>query len=303
MTIAEDHPLRADVLSRAFLHELDGAGMTYSAGGGDLDLGTGVRLEVDGAARRVCRAAGRAGFVSAGSAPGSFVAYDLAADTWVRVRFRHETLARVPLIDTRLPRRGLGVALLAPDGAGKSSTAESLTQSLPLDARIVYLGLFRRANPSRGGPVYFGMARRLIKLWQGWLTALAHQRLGRLVLFDRYPYDALLPGGRGLAERVWRWVLGHALPPPDLTIVLDAPGTVLHARSGEHDSVMLERQRQGYLALARQLPRTVVVDASGDRAATQRAVTRAIWESYRARHAMEQVVRPDPPAQFKSRPA
>ncbi len=301
MTIAEDHPLRADAQSRAFLHELEGAGMTYSAVAGDLDLGTGVRLRIHGKVRRVRRAVGRAGFIPSGSARGCFVAYDLGADVWVRVRFTDETLARV--IDAGPRRRGLGVALLAPDGAGKSSTAARLTQSLPLDARIVYLGLFRRADPFPGRSADVGIARRVVRLWRAWLSARAHQRLGRLVLFDRYPYDALLPGGGRLAERVWRWVLGHALPPPDLTIVLDAPGTVLHARSGEHDPVMLERQRQGYLALARQLPRTVVVDASGDREATERAVTRAIWEFYRARHAMDQVVRADAPAQFEPRPA
>lgn len=302
MTIADDHLLLGPAPSRALLHELERARMTHSPVAGDHDVGAGVRLRVDGTARRVSDAVLRAGFLPIAGHPWSFVAYDFARDIWLRVRFTSETPARLSFINARLGRCGLGVALLAPDGAGKSSMTVQLAQSLPLDVRVVYLGLFPRSVQQRRGLPGVGTARRLIQVWRTWLEALTHQRRGGLVLFDRYPYDALLPGAEGPAERVWRWVLGHALPPPDLTIVLDAPGTVLHARSGEHDAATLERQRQGYLALARRLPRTVVVDASGDRETARRAVTGAIWDCYRSHHAISHLVREDPPAESEPRP-
>lgn len=295
VTNAEDHPLLAQALLRAVLRELERAGLTYSLVAGDRDVGTGVRLRVDGTARRVRGAVLHAGFVPVASRPWSFVAYDSAGDFWLRVGFAVGRPTRVPFIDAPVGRRGLGIALLAPDGAGKSSVAARLAESLPVDVRVAYLGLFPQADAPRRRLPGVGMVRRLLRLWRAWLAARVHQRRGRLVLFDRYPYDALLPGGEGAVERAWRWVLAHALPRPDLTIVLDAPGTVLHGRSGEHDAPTLERQRQGYLALARRLPAAIVVDAAGDGEATRRAVSSAIWDCYRTRYAIEDLPREGPP--------
>ncbi|MDP8899832.1 MAG: hypothetical protein M3N33_01530 [Actinomycetota bacterium] len=295
MTINDDHALLAHPLPRSLLEELEGAGMTHSPIAGDRHVGAGVRLRVDSTARRVRGAVVRAGFLPVASAPWSFLAYDFGDDAWFGVRLKVGTPDRVPFIDAHPWRRGLGVALLAPDGAGKSSVTARLAQSLPLDVRVVYLGLFPRADARRRRLPGVGTTQRLLRLWRAWLRARAHQRRGRLVLFDRYPFDALLPGSGGWAERGWRWVLGHALPAPDLTIVLNAPGTVLHARSGEHDAATLELQRQAYLALARRLPETVVIDAAGDFEATTRAVTSAIWDSYRARYAIECRAREEAP--------
>ena len=58
-----------------------------------------------------------------------------------------------------------------------------------------------------------------------------HAARGRVVVFDRYTYDALLPitGSWRLLKRPYFWVLAHLAPRPDLVLVLDLPGEVAFA--------------------------------------------------------------------------
>jgi hypothetical protein len=178
-----------------------------------------------------------------------------------------------------LPRPGLTVAVLAPDGAGKSTAIEQLTTAFPVPVRSLYLGLYprdRRRTRIRGA----GALGRLLRQWWGYFHGVRHRRAGRIVLFDRHGFDARLPSTRRDARRRVRdWVLGHACPAPDVTVVLDAPGTVLHRRKGELDPAELERRRQGYRALAARYA-WHVVDASRDQEAVHRDLTDLIWHHY-----------------------
>jgi thymidylate kinase len=118
-----------------------------------------------------------------------------------------------------------------------------------------------------------------------WLRSRADLSRRRFVLFDRYPYEALLPpdGPLGLPSRLRRAALGRLLPPPHLVVFLDAPGAVLHARKREHSPERLERDRQGYLSLARGRRGWTVVDATQAADDVRRDVTGAIWQVYRRR--------------------
>jgi thymidylate kinase len=185
----------------------------------------------------------------------------------------------------RLSRRaGVSVALLGPDGAGKSTLAEALKGSFYLPVRSVYMGLYQNPAPRKARrlrPVPRS-AKRVATQWSRWLEGAYHRRRGRLVVFDRYTYEAEVPNRfrHGRRGRARRWVLAHSCPPPDLAVLLDAPGDVLYSRKGEHDLVLLERQREAYRALLRRLPRSVVVDASDDPARVRAEVTAAIWREY-----------------------
>jgi thymidylate kinase len=174
-------------------------------------------------------------------------------------------------------RRGLGVALLGPDGAGKSTLAAELERSSYFPVRSVYMGLYQQPLRSR-----VGLPGRLGTQWARWLEGAYHRRRGRLVLFDRYSYEALVPNRfrHSRRGRARRWLLGHSCPPPDLVVLLDAPGELLYARKGEHDVALLETQRAAYRALVARLPRAVVVDASRDVEAVRPEVTAAIWGEY-----------------------
>lgn len=181
-------------------------------------------------------------------------------------------------------RRGLGAALLAPDGAGKSALASNLQESFPFPVRTIYMGLYQQ--PPAGlhafpGP---GLILRLLRQWMSWLDGKRHQYRGRLVLFDRYCYDARLPTSAGSRRsRFRRWLLGHSLPRPDLVVLLDAPGEVLYGRKGERSPALLEAERVAYRRLVAELPNASVVDATRSAEVVRRAVTSVIWRGYAQR--------------------
>lgn len=180
-------------------------------------------------------------------------------------------------------RRGLGVALLGPDGAGKSTLAAGLEGSFYFPVRSVYMGLYQRPSVKGGRRAPgVGLAGRLVTQWGRWLEAAYHRRRGRLVLFDRYSYEALVPNRyrHSRRARARRWLLGHSCPPPDLVVLLDAPGELLYARKGEQAVALLEKQRTAYRALVSRLPRAVVVDASRPAEAVRPEVTALIWREY-----------------------
>ncbi len=180
-------------------------------------------------------------------------------------------------------RQGVKVALLAPDGAGKTTLRNGIERTFYFPVRSINMGLYQVPRPrgSRHVPG-IGLAVQLSAQWAGWLQGAYHQRRGRLVLFDRYAYDALLPTRfrYGRLGKVRRWLLAHACPAPELVVFLDAPGEVLHARKGEKSVALLESQRQAYRDLLRRLPRAAVVDASREAEQVRPEVTDIIWREY-----------------------
>jgi thymidylate kinase len=181
------------------------------------------------------------------------------------------------------------VAFLAPDGAGKTTLTASIQSALFFPVYSVYMGLHQKgtvtAKPSRIPGL--GFVRRLLTQWQRYLLARYHQGRGRLVIFDRYTYDSLLPSHRQLnwGQRSRRWIMAHACPAPDLVILLDAPGEVLYQRKGEHSPAVLEQQRQAYHKLRALVPQMVILDATQDPEEVQRDAIALIWEAYLTRNA------------------
>lgn len=180
-------------------------------------------------------------------------------------------------------RRGLGVAVLAPDGAGKSTLVSGLSDEFYFPVRTLYMGPYRRAERSIAPG--FSLASRVVGLWGRWLQGAFHRLRGRLVLFDRYPYDSLLPARRKLPRRgrIRRWMLARLYPPPDLTIVLDAPGEVIHARKGEQSPEVLEAEREAYRALLPRLKDAVLIDAVPSADDVRRKATAVVWAAYARR--------------------
>lgn len=177
---------------------------------------------------------------------------------------------------------GLQVAVLGPDGSGKSSVINELNRSLA--------GAFRRTKgyhlrphfcrpTTEGAPVtnphaskertLFGSLAKLL-LWEfdyvtsyaGCLFPMIVQ--STLVVFDRYAHDLLVDprryrygGPRWLAKAFLRLV-----PPPDLIVILDAPAEIVRGRKEEVEVAESLRQRQEYLSLGRQLRNSHIVDSS-----------------------------------------
>lgn len=197
-----------------------------------------------------------------------------AADAIPR-RIGHEVLRRLRKPHTALRRRGIDVAVLGPDGAGKSTVAAALTGSVPMPTRTIYLGLY---GSGLGGSKRLGLARRMARLWGGWLRGLWHRLRGRIVVYDRHALDVRIADRpRSAKGRIRRWILVHAIPNPALILVLDVPAEVLFARKGEHDVATLDRQRRAYLAVAASVHGAEVVDAARDAESVRRDVIARTW--------------------------
>ena len=173
------------------------------------------------------------------------------------------------------------IALVGPDGVGKSTLAATLRgpRNRPLES--IYLGLYGRGagtiGRSRTGLRGTGLARRMLALAMARVRVAGHRASGRWIVFDRHPVDGLVaaaPAGRLAGWR--RRLLASVAPRPDLIVVLDAPADVLLARKREHDRERLEAMRAGYRRLLRADTRARLVAADRPLDEVRRAVQLAI---------------------------
>ena len=195
-------------------------------------------------------------------------------------RGRHRLARRLPL--TGAP--GISVALLAPDLAAKSALANDLGRSFYLPVTYVRMGAPPRRGRRTRRLARAGFFRTISTQWKRYLVGRVRRSRGRLVVFDRYSYDARLPAPRKLKPlaKLRRFLLGRACPAPDLVVVLDAP-TVLWPRKGRlgaRAEVPREVLRMQYLDLAQRLPDAIVIEAAAGSDRLRRDVTAAIWRAY-----------------------
>lgn len=182
-------------------------------------------------------------------------------------------------------RPGVALAVLGPDGAGKTTLVEGLRDEIPLAVSVRYLGVFR-ANPEE--PLWqrvpgVGLGVKLATLRWRSTKAELDQRRGRVVLYDRHVVDALLrPGKPTFRARVSYSLLLHSCPAPDVFVVLDAPGQLMFDRKGEHTPEILEERRQRYLELQDRYDNVVVVDATQDAVSVRREVEGLVWRTWSA---------------------
>jgi thymidylate kinase len=181
-------------------------------------------------------------------------------------------------------QRGLSIALLGANGVGKSTLASSLQRTFWLPVRTVYMGLWRDEARSPLGRAV-AVAGRPFRAWWRYLQAQYQQARGRVVIFDRYTYDALLPPRPPYAwlKAPYLWLIAHACPAPDMVLVLDAPSAVIYGRKAEQSLEDTHHERHQFLALAQRLPQLQIVDAHRAQDAVRVDVTERIWQQYVAR--------------------
>jgi thymidylate kinase len=201
-----------------------------------------------------------------------------AGEPFLRIVERAEVLRR---------RRGIRVAFLGVDGAGKSTLIRAVRERFVFPARSIYMGLWN-ADPLFERIPAGGLIRasvRPLTLWWRYARSVWHRNAGRLVLFDRYTYDALLPPKPPFLrlKRAYFAVIARSLPAPDLVLLLDAPPAIVTARKPGPESSEVEGQRQALHALRRRLRNVTVLDTSREQSAATREALALIWRSYRDR--------------------
>ncbi|HKU72160.1 MAG TPA: hypothetical protein VJQ51_15100 [Burkholderiales bacterium] len=215
-----------------------------------------------------------------------------AALPWLRRAVRRATPLQFMWFFRELRRRalrvahptGFTVAVLGPDGSGKSAVVSRMLSDLgPVFRHVHYLHLRPRVEkrltkPGKEGTPQARPARgavaSLVRLVWYYLDYVAGYALQvwplrghtGLVAFDRYFHDLLIDpvryrygGPRGVA----RWV-ARLVPEPDLWILLDAPVEVLRARRRDVDVAEAESLRHGYERFFSRLPNAAVIDAGQD---------------------------------------
>ncbi len=176
---------------------------------------------------------------------------------------------------------GLIVAVLGPDGAGKSTLIEGLKRELSGTFRRIQSYRFRPDifHRNLAGPEPHPHAKSRRSRWLSILKVLyligdyglgylirVRPKLIRsdLVIFDRY-YDDILVDPARYRYGGPRWLIKfarHIIPRPDITLILDASEDQLLARKMELPREELQRQRFAYRQLAAEAPNTVMLDAS-----------------------------------------
>jgi thymidylate kinase len=205
--------------------------------------------------------------------------------TWTRGVGQHALRRLSPLATVAGRGRGRSVALLGLDGAGKSTLAAGLVRTCYIPTRALYVPTTSRSVLRSVVAVPgLGLAERLLRLWAKSLAVSWHKARGRLVVLDRYVYDAMLPPppGYGLRARVNHRVLGHALPAADVVVLLDLPAEVTHRRKNEHTVAWLAERRRHYLDLSHRVAGLHVVDAARPPDQVRRDVTAIVWRSWAA---------------------
>jgi thymidylate kinase len=192
--------------------------------------------------------------------------------------------------DTKPPLRkrrpGLCVAILGPDGSGKSSLIERYVPAMePYFRGTEYFHLRprllggtaagRAPNTDPHGQRPRGViasTAKVLYLWADyvfgyWLRVRPLVAQSKLVVFDRYYHDLPIDSLRfryGGPRWLARWI-ARLIPLPDLMLILDAPAIVLQARKQEVSAEESARQSEAYRAVAASAAlrgRAILIDAS-----------------------------------------
>lgn len=177
---------------------------------------------------------------------------------------------------------GLVVAVLGPDGSGKTTVIEHIETELAPAFRKVKRYHLRphfnkqgsstavtnpHASPPRNSFAGFAkMVLFVVDYWWGYIRRIYPSKVrSTLVIFDRHFYDMLVdPSRYRLPKHFWLTpIFAKLIPKPDIWLVLNATPELLVSRKGELDLASAQHLCAAYADMAQQLPNAVIVNTGG----------------------------------------
>ncbi len=174
------------------------------------------------------------------------------------------------LVRSSLSKKGLLVYFLGPDGAGKTTFAETLLEHSIVRDQISYYHGRIPALPRAGAivgkspdkPKYgsqnkrsFGLLHCLYYSFDAvLLRGLLMFRLRRdeLIISDRSFFDIVAREQYREIPRIFRWALVNCTPAPDYCFLMTAPPNEIHRRKPELPTLEIEQQYLSYKAYTRE---------------------------------------------------
>lgn len=176
---------------------------------------------------------------------------------------------------------GLSIAILGPDGSGKSTVITGLSSGLKRGFRkIQYYHLFpqqplkeskENTNPQGQKPHSFmksqlKLAFLMSKYSIGYIKVKLQLIKSTLVIFDRY-YDDILVDRRRFRYKGFNFILklgNYLIPEPRIYLYLDAPSEVIFSRKAELSISEIDRQRHKFKRLVQKKKRGFIINANQD---------------------------------------
>lgn len=162
---------------------------------------------------------------------------------------------------------GIVIAFLGPDGSGKSTIIDSLTNANLPFRKTAYFHLKplrskdtgrTTTNPHKYPPYstlksYVKLLFFILQYNYGWIKNIASLKIrSSLVVFDRYYDDLIVDHKRyryGGSEKVAR-LIRLCIPKPNLYFILTTDANTIYSRKKEVELTELKRQIKGYEALS-----------------------------------------------------